>query len=1319
MCCSEHTPTQYAWEHVSKAADATAARLAVWRSVQETTTVDDVEVAIQSLARIASQEVKAHKEAAAAAWKRWVAEAIRNGASAAHRWANARNKPVLTVTAPGTLDPCSIVAHHSKGWQKIWHGEPEPIRRALREVMELRQQLLASSTPSTWASSIGPAFVRKLANDFKKRTGIGADELSFQEVAHATDEALVDLCDLFKSCVLELAFPIQCLFTQLSLLAKKLGGTRAIALSTTFIRLLLATGKGPVREWDKRVAMPGDTGRPGVSLELETSRRHLQVEVARALGMQVALLLWDVEKFYDTSKVHHTIAAAQELGFPSEQLCLASISHRAPRVMKCDGCMGEIMQSTGQSMLAGCAYATSMSRARIVRVRRKLPFQIGHSVFQQVDDLTQLTVGGPDRPVAAIAADLGVKLADALVADGYTISSKSTVVASSPAIANKIAGYVRSKGYPVKISKEADDVGVSTTAGSRRAVASQAVRAQKISTRSFRVGVMARQNWHASKMHKTGCIPAGKYGGHAQGFAPSRISQLRTAAAKTVPSPGSKPCITTLLSWRLGDDADPFMFCKVGQVKQWMQLCTTMELRDRLMLKKAWKSFLPDMLQKSRSWRGVTGPARATIAVLASIGWSPTWQTRWADADRTHNASADATDPGDKAAVLRAVTAAVNKQRWQSSADHFLGKGLEAGVPSLAVAAKVRSKLVKDKQPELVKALDAVVCGAVVMGGRYDSDVPCAWCGLPESPLHRYWTCKCLAKSNDEHIVKSQFLVAEACNGACGFEAYPCLWGRAILPAPLYDVGQQDKEVSSASVRHTPNLPELAARLNEFYPDGSGGPAHAPIHERAHGSGVAVVDFSSSLDEGPITIREVALLASPVPGYQSVPRAELWAATQGIRHASPEAEVTVHPDATYVHDGITRIAAGQEHSPSANGEAWKELKDEISGRVVTSRRAPAHLRLATVVAGKASAKDFIGNFLADAVAGAAAEHALSVSPSAGSIGAWEHKTWLIANRLAAIEALHRAEGPRLVPEPRLASHLTKPIDVSAGSLMAQAEAAGHALRWRGKSTAYCTNCRKRHKADRFLEWARNPCSGRKAGDSVKPPGRGSDSASLEARNALSTGSPRCAGITPKAYSEDIPDTAISISKRKRLMRDIAQQAAQRRAEEHVARSKAIEHGIDMLPIERVRALPFTDALPFEPHPSHTVICCGGYAGCFRCGSVTGFVEPRRLRAACRATCPMGSRGPINRLAKGKLPTKQAGGLAVQWPTGEVNPAPALYLRTRQRTDVAASQAVGTASGGGMAEDHGPGSTACPVVFVPTRPALGEQRPARKRQRFRL
>ena len=120
-------------------------------------------------------------------------------------------------------------------------------------------------------------------------------------------------------------------------LGKKDGGTRCIAICSTFYRLFLAILGEEIREWDTQVAGAGDTALKGKSSLVETALRHLKVEAYNELNYSIAIVLWDVRKYFDSLDVPTLIDRATKADFPREQLVLVMIIHRACRVIRSDG----------------------------------------------------------------------------------------------------------------------------------------------------------------------------------------------------------------------------------------------------------------------------------------------------------------------------------------------------------------------------------------------------------------------------------------------------------------------------------------------------------------------------------------------------------------------------------------------------------------------------------------------------------------------------------------------------------------------------------------------------------------------------------------------------------------------------------------------------------------------------------------------------------------------------------------------------------------------------------------------------------------------
>ena len=75
----------------------------------------------------------------------------------------------------------------------------------------------------------------------------------------------------------------------------------------------------------------------------------------------------------------------------------------------------------------------------------------------------------------------------------------------------------------------------------------------------------------------------------------------------------------------------------------------------------------------------------------------------------------------------------------------------------------------------------------------------------------------------------------------------------------------------------TPGFNEHLAATGIAFTDGSGGKTHLPVGIAKVGAGVATLELDNTVeDEVAISRREG--LGATVPGRQTVPRAELWAA---------------------------------------------------------------------------------------------------------------------------------------------------------------------------------------------------------------------------------------------------------------------------------------------------------------------------------------------------------------------------------------------------------------------------------------------------------
>ena len=109
-----------AWNECKNAADKQAAIYAISLACKPRATEGDLAVAIRMLDRLADAEVKRSQERADASWHSWVKESLLNGASRAHKWANAPNQMIGDVKAGVKEHPQEIAEAVRDEWAEEW-----------------------------------------------------------------------------------------------------------------------------------------------------------------------------------------------------------------------------------------------------------------------------------------------------------------------------------------------------------------------------------------------------------------------------------------------------------------------------------------------------------------------------------------------------------------------------------------------------------------------------------------------------------------------------------------------------------------------------------------------------------------------------------------------------------------------------------------------------------------------------------------------------------------------------------------------------------------------------------------------------------------------------------------------------------------------------------------------------------------------------------------------------------------------------------------------------------------------------------------------
>ena len=526
---------------------------------------------------------------------------------------------------------------------------------------------------------------------------------------------------------------------------------------------------------------------------------------------------------------------------------------------------------------------------------------------------------------------------------------------------------------------------------------------------------------------------------------------------------------------------------RLEQIKTWISIWQMSEDRDTLT--KA-RRVARDQLTNSPSWSHVHGPIGATVLTLIETGWVPSQPSLWLHPANEECATLSTPEPYAVSSILDAYKQSLVDQEWKQAAKHFKSSGLELGEPSLAPLAQARKILTKRANSEkkacrdqarfgsaaaILAALDGIACGGATCGEKFSPARPCHRCGCKlETAVHRYYDCP---QNSDEELLaatpaipKTDFVTKqfkEVVPPSTAFEE--CIVFRDILPASRCRSLLEDLAV------HTLGSIETAAQdSGTLFTDGAGGPKHIIESLRKDGSGAACVNLVPTAD-GSLVLASVGILFGNVPGAQSVPRSETFAAVLGLRHVGNRIK-SWQSDASYCVQGAS-ANRNDQMSQGKNGDLWCVLREQFSlNPDIAVSKVKAHLTLSHVLDGAISFESYLGNGLADLAAGIAAD---SFQQQQATIE-YAQKSFsmcvLICLRLAAIEAhCWHVTSLLLVPVPTfdplpVVEEAERSLLEATQTLRRSRHALYHVGRW-----MVCAKCQKRRVIAKAHLWPGIAC----------------------------------------------------------------------------------------------------------------------------------------------------------------------------------------------------------------------------------------------------
>ncbi len=970
-------------------------------------------------------------------WREWLEEDWNRGAKRAHAYTKAPVgwAPTAVTTARGILSasPMAILENMREKYSAMWSASETP--------MAYRWQGSCEELPP-----LTPEQLREASLSFTRLTAVTYDGWHVRQFALVGDEGLRTLSILLSAVERSAIWPTQTSLVTMPLIGKPRGGYRGIGKLTGLYRIWSKARRSEAVAWEARNDRPFFAASAGAGPVDAVHRQAMRQEAAVASGEAAAVVLEDLEAFYESIDRGRLLEAAREHRFPIPivRACLAM--YAAARMITLDKVAARELYPC-RGLIAGCSFATTLVKLFYItpldRAVTKLP--IGTNVDFFIDDIA-VTAVGPRREVAARVVEAHALIRKAVTEElGCTLASqKAAIIASSKEVGREVAARLSNKEA---LAEFAPNLGIDTAAGKRRrclrTAARKNVRLRTGAARGVRLWAVARSvGRKAIKIFTSGVAPGMLYGTEIWGLDDSETMKLRKIAAVAL-RPHSKCRSLTLVHlingmptakdesraavqyakaiWRAATNREYAAARGVGLTdlrKQWEEAHAGIAPHvDDYIASAARNGGRAAPRAARKAWANVRGPVGAAALTLARLGWRMTSAFEWKDA-RGDAVSLTTTSPALIALMLADATRDVAERRmgalWAEDDPSLSGRRI---CPDL-VAKAIRSSGGGQLSALQTAALRAAACDGIYTRSRavangYDIEDICGKCGMDGDTVHhRVYKCQ---HSRDAVLrVVPRWLYEE------GGKALPSsrFWTTGLFPHPVDNwplpaegfngivVGATDEEEG---------LPGWDDPVTGFghhlYSDGSG--AHGVVRGLSR-AGCAV----SQVDDSGARIRAIYL---PVPRHlpQTSQAGEFVGVAVARRKAARKAEVGCDC-ANVVRTDNAPLRAALAPTKVYSGIALDRLgRGDDVARCTTVRWVKAH-RAEKEDDTWATKRDIRGNASADALAKEAVQ--LHPQPSAeqqASLDYFARRAPLVAKAIGAALALFPpSETDRLRRRPR-------------------------------------------------------------------------------------------------------------------------------------------------------------------------------------------------------------------------------------------------------------------------------------------------------------
>ncbi len=603
---------------------------------------DAMETMITEISEAEGRAEKERDRAAVEGWKHWLEKDFKRGARNAHRATklDEEENPTAVRTAKGTLsaNPMDFLRFQREKYRKLWN--------AAEEAFEYDWEGAIAQLPRLTVDEI-----RSASASFKESTASAFDGIHVRAYRLVSDRGLAALATLLAAVECSGRWPSAARLTTITLIDKRLGGHRGVGNLTSIYRIWSKARRHYAQRWEDTHHRTFFASARGVGPIDVVYRQAVKQEAATASGLESAVVLDDLESFYETISRDVLISEAQELAFPMAILRASLGAYAGPRMLTLDGRAARELYAR-EGIIPGCTFATTYVKIFYVRrldqLTAALPPQV--TIDMYIDDAAT-SAEGEGAEVINIITEAREKLRETLTVDlGCRIAgAKTRVVASSASVSRGIAKRL---DLPHAVRRSAPNLGVDATAGARRRVirVGQSMRKARLgkgTARGRKLAKIARAlGTRAVKIFTAGVAPEANYGAEVWGVSDAEAVKLRKAAGKALRPwsrcrsltavhvfhglPACKEELRTVLHyakqvWRASTDRQSAAArgMSLPDLRRHWEAAHEAARPMVEAYRKAREDGAGKVANKSarRAWDEVRGPISAAALTLARVGW--------------------------------------------------------------------------------------------------------------------------------------------------------------------------------------------------------------------------------------------------------------------------------------------------------------------------------------------------------------------------------------------------------------------------------------------------------------------------------------------------------------------------------------------------------------------------------------------------------------------------------------------------------------------------------------------------------------------------